>query len=45
MCPLCISTATLIASGALSGGGMLAFVARKFYVRRYARPRNARATM
>jgi len=41
MCPLCISTATLLASGALSGGGVLAFLARKFHVRRHARPRNA----
>jgi hypothetical protein len=37
MCPLCISTAALAMGGSLSGGGLLAFFAKKLHDRRRAR--------
>lgn len=36
MCPACISTATIVlAASATSAGGVFAWIARKFYLRRW----------
>jgi uncharacterized protein YoaH (UPF0181 family) len=42
MCPACIAAAALIASGAISTGGVAAFVAKKFRARRSANKTTAR---
>jgi hypothetical protein len=36
MCPVCIATASLIAAGAISTGGLTAFAVRKFLTKRVA---------
>jgi hypothetical protein len=43
MCPLCMTTAALVAAGAASGGGVLGFVVIKFRaLRRQRRERTSR---